>query len=88
MVNPAGYGAVTIDKSITINGRDWASILVTSGFGITITAGASDVINLRGLILDGAGTGNQGIHFNTGGMLSIQNKPYLFVRFLGLLAFS
>ena len=31
VLDPDGYGAVTIDKSITINGRDWASILVTSG---------------------------------------------------------
>src|SRR5256885_1578486 len=40
VLDPAGYGAVTITKSITIIGRDWASILVTSGNGITINAGA------------------------------------------------
>jgi hypothetical protein len=74
VLDVAGYGAVTIDKSITITGRDWASILVTSGNGITINAGASDVINLRGLIIDGSGTGSNGIQFNTGGTLNIQNS--------------
>src|SRR3989442_530176 len=37
VLDPAGYGALTIDKSITIIGRDWASVLVTSGDGITIS---------------------------------------------------
>jgi hypothetical protein len=75
VLDPAGYGAVTITKSITINGRDWASILVTSGAtAITINAGASDVINLRGLIIDGAGSGDTGIVFNSGGTLNIQNS--------------
>jgi hypothetical protein len=74
VLDPAGYGAVTIDKSITIIGRDWASILVTSGNAITINASPGDVVNLRGLIIDGAGTGNNGIEFNTGGTLNVQNS--------------
>jgi len=74
VLDPAGYGAVIITKSITINGRDWASILVTGGNAITINAGASDVVNLRGLIIDGAGTGDFGIRFNDGATLNIQNS--------------
>ncbi len=74
VLDPAGYGAVTITKSTTITGRDWASILVTSGNAITINANPGDVINLRGLIIDGAGTGNDGIQFNSGGTLNIQNS--------------
>src|SRR6266508_1938526 len=74
VLDPAGYGALTITQSVTIIGRDWASILVTSGNAITITAGASDVVSLRGLILDGAGSAATGIQFNTGGTLNIQNS--------------
>jgi hypothetical protein len=74
VLDPAGYGAVTITKSITINGRDWASTLVTGGNAITINAGPGDVVNLRGLIIDGAGTGADGIQFNSGGTLNVQNS--------------
>jgi hypothetical protein len=74
VLDPAGYGAVTIDKSITINGRDWASTLVTAGNAITINAGPGDVVNLRGLIIDGAGAGFRGVEFNTGGTLNVQNS--------------
>ena len=38
--------------------------------GITINAGVNDKINLRGLIIEGAGVGNTGIVFNTGKFLS------------------
>jgi hypothetical protein len=74
VLDPAGYGAVTITQSVTIIGRDWASVLVTGGNAITINAGGSDVINLRGLILDGAGTGAIGILFQAGATLNIQNS--------------
>src|SRR5262249_52935853 len=43
-----------------------------SGDAITITAGASDVVNLRGLTIVGAG-GVNGITFHSGGALNIQN---------------
>src|SRR5215469_9168298 len=57
VLDTAGYGAVTITKPISIVNEEGveAGITVTSGDGITINAGASDVINLRGLTLVGAG---------------------------------
>src|SRR5262249_12853448 len=69
----AGYGAVTITQSISIVNEEGveAGITVTTGDGITVNAGASDVVNLRGLTIVGAGGGN-GITFN-GGNLNIQN---------------
>src|SRR5205823_11434419 len=36
-------------------------------------AAANDVINLRGLIVEGAGLGQTGIQFNTGKSLTIEN---------------
>src|SRR5215471_4524974 len=74
VLDTAGYGAVTITHAISIVNEEGveAGITVTSGDGITITAGASDVVNLRGLTLVGAGGAN-GITFNSGGVLNIQN---------------
>jgi len=73
VLDPAGYGALTITKAISIQGHGFAGLAVPSGNGITIAAGATDKINLRGLLLDGIGTGNDGIVFNTGASLNIQD---------------
>jgi hypothetical protein len=76
MLDPAGYGPVTITKAISIvnDGVGSAGILVPSGLpGITIAAGVSDKINLRGLIIEGAGIGQSGIVFSTGKSLTIEN---------------
>ncbi|MEA2939383.1 MAG: hypothetical protein QOC56_2887 [Alphaproteobacteria bacterium] len=76
MLDPAGYGTLTITHSISIvnDGVGSAGILVPSlGTGITISAGAGDVINLRGLIIEGAGVGAFGIKFNSGKALTIEN---------------
>jgi hypothetical protein len=77
MLDPAGYGTLTIDKAISIvnDGVGSAGVLVPSGaIGITINAGPSDVINLRGLIIEGAGVGMTGIQFNSGKALNVQNS--------------
>jgi hypothetical protein len=74
VLDPAGYGAVTITKSISIQGHGFSGISVASGTAITINAGASDKINLRGLLLDGVGTGAIGIKHMAGGVLSIEGS--------------
>ena len=75
-LDPGGYGAVTITKAISIvSGLGEAGVLVPAGgTGITISAGATDRINLRGLAIEGAGTGATGIRFNSGGALTISNS--------------
>ncbi|MEA2907341.1 MAG: hypothetical protein QOI12_4728 [Alphaproteobacteria bacterium] len=75
MLDPAGYGAVTITKSISIvnDGVGSAGILVPPGqTGITIN-GAGVVVNLRGLIIEGAGAGQTGVKFTNGKSLTIEN---------------
>src|SRR5262249_30217585 len=72
VLDPAGYGTVTIIKSISIQGHGFAGITTGSGTAITINAGASDKINLRGLLIDGLGTGDTGITFSAGGSLNLQ----------------
>jgi len=64
-LDPAGYGAVTITKAITIDGGGGqvASVLVAGTNGIVVQAGASDVIILRNLRINGiSGSGNGGIN--------------------------
>ncbi len=73
-LDPGGFGTVTITKSITIDGSGtFASILGSGTNGIVINAGATDVITIRGLSINGAGTGLNGIRFIAGGALHIEN---------------
>src|SRR5438093_13073081 len=53
-LDPAGYGAVTITKAITIDGGrgQVASVLVAGTNGIVAQAGTSDLVTLRRLPLD------------------------------------
>jgi hypothetical protein len=74
VLDPAGYGALTITKSISIQGHGFAGIATASGNAITITAGNSDDISLRGLLIDGVGSGNRGIELNSAGSLDIQDS--------------
>src|SRR5262245_49163102 len=73
VLDPAGYGALTITKSISIQGHGFAGLAVPSGDGITVNAGPGDEISVRGLLLDGVGTGANGIVFNSGGSLNVQD---------------
>ena len=60
-LDPAGYGAVTITKAITIDGGGGqvASVLVSGTNGIVINANAStDVVILRNLRINGIGSGS------------------------------
>jgi hypothetical protein len=76
ILDPAGYGAVTINKSISIvnDGVGTAGVQASSGNAITINAGPNDIVVLRGLNVDGVQhAGIDGVRFNSGASLSIQN---------------
>src|ERR1700688_4590452 len=82
-LSSAGYGAVTINQAVSIiNTSNFAGVTVASGNGITINAGANDSVTLRGLTVDGGGTGSNGIVFNSGGKLTIDQCNVL--NFVGL----
>ena len=74
-LDPAGYGAVTITKGITIDGGGGqvASVLVSGTNGIVVQAGPSDVVILRNLRINGIGTGINGIRFLAGKSLDVEN---------------
>ena len=62
-LDPGGFGAVTITKSITLDGSGtFASILASLVNGIVINAAATDVVTIRGISIDGFCNGNNGIN--------------------------
>jgi nitrous oxidase accessory protein NosD len=62
VLDPGGFGAVTITKSITISSEGFeAGVLVSGTNGIIINALSTDVVVLRGLDIEGLGTGLDGI---------------------------
>jgi hypothetical protein len=73
VLDPGGFGAVTITKAITINSEFIeAGVLVSGTNAIIISAGANDRVVLRGLDIEGLGTGLSGIRFLAGGSLHVQ----------------
>jgi len=75
-LDPGGFGAVTITKSITIDGGGGvvASALVSGTNGITISAATSDLVTLRNLSIQGLkGSGLNGVQLNTAGVLHIEH---------------
>jgi hypothetical protein len=73
-VDSGSYGPLTISQSIAIrcNGSE-GGVQVTSGDAITIQAGASDVVYLEGLDIDGANSGADGVTVNSATMVHIVN---------------
>jgi hypothetical protein len=66
VLDPGGFGAVTITKSITINGEGTlAGILAAGTNGVIVNPGVNDVVVLRNISINGVGTGLNGIrHLN------------------------
>lgn len=74
VLDPGGFGAVTITKSISIEADGLiAGVLVSGTNGIVISANATDTVVLRGLTIDGLGTGLSGVKFQSGGALYVED---------------
>lgn len=78
VLDPGGFGAVTITKSISIINYDSgeAGILAAGTNGVIVNAAATDVVILRGLVIDGgtaAVPGLNGIRFLAGAALHVQD---------------
>ncbi|MBC7710750.1 MAG: hypothetical protein H7203_11840 [Rhizobacter sp.] len=74
VLDPGGFGAITITKSMTING-DGTLAAITNPFanGIVINAGVADVVHLRRLSIMGAGTGISGVRVLQAGQVTIED---------------
>ena len=77
VLDPAGYGTITITKALSIvnDGVGTAGVQqpTTEGNAITINAGASDTVVLRGLEIEGLGVAQIGVWLQQAGSLSIAN---------------
>ncbi len=72
-LDPGGFGAVTITKSLTIDcSATFGSVLAAGTNGINVN-GSGIVVNLRGLSINGVTTGLIGINFISGASLNIDN---------------
>jgi hypothetical protein len=86
VLDPAGYGALTINKAISIQGHGFSGLSVASGgTGIFIAAGTNDAINLNGLLIEGSGVGNAGIRWASGKSLVVANCIIRNTLFNGLI---
>jgi len=72
-LDPGGFGSVTIDKAITINGDGTLASIVATNTGVTINAGVNDKVVLRNLSINGAGTALSGIRYIAGKDVIIEN---------------
>src|ERR1700689_3083637 len=77
-LDPGGFGAVTVTKAMTLadEGVGEGGVLVAGTNGITVNAGAGDVVVVRGLQLDGGPIGSNslaGIKFIVGKTLIVEN---------------
>lgn len=97
VLNSGGYGPVTITQSVSIISPPgvYAGISVTStpGNGVTIAAGASDIVILRGLTLTGPGvpygeSGNDGIDVQSAGVVHVEGVIVTAFRSNGLSVFT
>ena len=75
-IDNGAFGAVNITKALTIDCTgSFGSVLATTsgGAGITVAAGAIDVVRIRGLSINGLNMGQYGIRINSGGKVYVEN---------------
>jgi hypothetical protein len=71
-LDPGGFGAVTITKAIAIKCHNTLGGILNAGTnGVIVNAPAGAKVTLRGLDINGAGTGINGIRYLGGGSLKI-----------------
>ncbi len=74
VLDPGGFGALTITKSISIESEGViAGVLVSGTNGITVATPAGSAVTLRGLTFEGLGSGLTGISFTGAGALHIEH---------------
>jgi hypothetical protein len=74
VLDPGGFGAVTITKAITLNGTGTLAGILSAGTnGVIVNAGVNDTIILRDISINGATTGINGIRFLAGKTLMVDH---------------
>ncbi|MDX6644545.1 MAG: hypothetical protein QOK40_272, partial [Miltoncostaeaceae bacterium] len=82
VLDPGGFGGVTITKSLTINGRGSLAGVLTSGTNaIVVNALSTDSVVLRGLDINGLGTSLQAIRVLSAKSVKVEDvEIYGFTR--------
>lgn len=74
VLDPGGFGTLTITKSISIVALGVEGSVLASGTnGIVISAGVGDSVSLRGIQFEGGGTGVNGIIVNGAASVHVEN---------------
>jgi Right handed beta helix region len=75
VLDPGGFGAVTIGKGLTLNGTGTLAGILNSlnSNGIIVNATGTDTIIIRDISINGAGTGANGIRFLGGKTLMVDH---------------
>ncbi|ESY72702.1 right-handed parallel beta-helix repeat-containing protein [Mesorhizobium sp. M1050] len=74
-LDPGGFGTVTITKSITIDCKTTeGGVLSSLVNGVVVNTPAGSVVHLRGLDIDGAGNGLDGVRMIGQGQLHIEDS--------------
>jgi parallel beta helix pectate lyase-like protein len=77
VLDPGGFGALTITKALVIDGDgELASVLVSGTNGINISAGPTDTVVLRNLHFSGIGSGLDGVEIYTAGTVIIDHCTF------------
>ena len=91
-LDTAGYGLLTIGKSITITCPPGVTGLITTAANgaaaITVNAGGSDTVALRGLTLENTGNSDNGIYVASVGTLNVSDCVIQNFSFIGLYLIS
>jgi hypothetical protein len=74
VIDPGGFGTVTITKSITIDGRGFVSSILGSGTSGVVINAANSKVTLRNLTISGAGTGTNGVRILAAKSVRIQRS--------------
>jgi hypothetical protein len=77
------FGAVTIGKSVTIDGANMGSITFRADNGIYITASANVIV--QNLTINGLGAGANGIYVINGGIVTVHNCEIMNIILDGIL---
>jgi hypothetical protein len=75
VLDPGGFGAVTITKSITIDGNGVGSILAAGTNGVNVnlsTPGNTNSVQIRNVSINGASTGLTGINITAGNNTTVE----------------
>ncbi len=75
VLDPGGFGAVTITKSIHIRARgNTAGVLTNAANAINVSAGVNDRVTLTGLDINGLDTAASGVKINSGKVVRIEDS--------------